>query len=170
MNTKTMEGLAGARTNVNLMDTPVQIFKDARRRGDTAAMERAMGYAGEFADRTEEYQLKADRGMEEDAEEAKEKLEAERGKMIERRKEKHEETQARIDESKSTDAGKDMVEIDADTVEISNGGNVSAKDNKDTVRMGPDEAGTDHAEKPVIYTKTGEVLQTEPPAGISITV
>lgn len=47
MNTKTMEGLVGARTNMNLMNTPMRVFKEARRKGDTATMERAMGYADE---------------------------------------------------------------------------------------------------------------------------
>ena len=32
MNTKTMEGLAGAATNMNLMNTPMRVYKEARRR------------------------------------------------------------------------------------------------------------------------------------------
>ena len=39
MHTKTMEGLVGARTNMNLLNTPMRVFKDARRRGDTATMD-----------------------------------------------------------------------------------------------------------------------------------
>lgn len=42
MHTKTIEGLVGASTNVNLLNTPMRVFKEARRRGDTATMERAM--------------------------------------------------------------------------------------------------------------------------------
>ncbi len=49
MHTKTMEGLAGASMNMKLLNTPFRVYKDAERRGDTAVMERAMGYVGEFA-------------------------------------------------------------------------------------------------------------------------
>ena len=61
MNSKTVEGLVGARTNVNLLNTPMRIYEEASRRGDTAAMERAIGYAGVVSDKAEEYQVKADR-------------------------------------------------------------------------------------------------------------
>ena len=44
MHTKTMEGLAGASMNMKLLNTPFRVYKDAGRRGDTAVMERAMGY------------------------------------------------------------------------------------------------------------------------------
>ncbi len=70
MHTKTMEGLAGASMNMKLLNTPFRVYKDAERRGDTAVMERAMGYVGEFADKAEDYQKKAEKGMEEDAKEA----------------------------------------------------------------------------------------------------
>lgn len=35
--------------NMKLLNTPFRVYKDAERRGDTAVMERAMGYVGEFA-------------------------------------------------------------------------------------------------------------------------
>ncbi len=35
--------------------------------GDTAVMERAMGYAGDFAGNAERYQKKAEKGMKEEA-------------------------------------------------------------------------------------------------------
>ena len=55
MHTKTMEGLIGARTNMNMMNTPMRVYKEARRKGDLDTMERAMGYANECSDRAEEY-------------------------------------------------------------------------------------------------------------------
>ena len=67
MHVKTMEGLAGADTNMKLLQTPFRVYKDARRRGDTAVMERAMEYVGDFSDKTEEYQEIAVKGVEEDA-------------------------------------------------------------------------------------------------------
>ena len=69
MHTKTMEGLAGANTNMKLLNTPFHVYKDAERRGDTAVMERAMGYVGDFAEKAEDYQKKAEKGMKEDAKE-----------------------------------------------------------------------------------------------------
>ena len=36
MHVKTLEGLAGASTNVKLLNTPFKVYKEARRRGDTA--------------------------------------------------------------------------------------------------------------------------------------
>ena len=38
MHTKTMEGLTGASMSMKLMNTPLRVYKEAERRGDTAAM------------------------------------------------------------------------------------------------------------------------------------
>lgn len=96
MHTKTMEGLAGASMNMKLLNTPFRVYKDAERRGDTAVMERAMGYVGEFADKAEDYQKKAEKGMKEDAKEAREKAKTEQGNAIQKRKEESEELEKRI--------------------------------------------------------------------------
>lgn len=77
MNTKTMEGLVGAGTNMKMTETPMRVFKEARRRGDIATMERAMGYVSEFSERSGDYKSEADQGMKEDAEEARKKAELE---------------------------------------------------------------------------------------------
>lgn len=77
MHTETMEGLAGASTNMKLLNTPFRVYKDAERRGDTAVMERAMGYVGDFAEKAEGYQKKAEKGMKEEAKEAREKAKTE---------------------------------------------------------------------------------------------
>ena len=55
MHVKTMEGLVGAGTNMNLLNTPLRVFKEARRRGDTATMERAMRYVSEPDVKVDEY-------------------------------------------------------------------------------------------------------------------
>lgn len=86
MHVRTMEGLVGARMNVDAMDVPMRVFREARRRGDTAVMERALGYAGDFAEKAQEYTKIADEGMKEDAKEAREKAKAEQEKAIEKRK------------------------------------------------------------------------------------
>ena len=111
MNTKTMEGLVGARTNMNLMNTPMRVFKEARRKGDTATMERAMGYADEFSGKAEDYKAEADKGMEEDAREAREKAKLQREEAIQKRREEREKLEDRIEGSRNADTNTDTVEI-----------------------------------------------------------
>ena len=129
MHTKTMEGLIGARTNMNLANTPMRVYKEARRRGDSETMERAMGYAGEFADRAEEYRAKADKGMEEDAREAREKEKLQREMAVRKRREEREKLEERIGENKSADGSTVPQETKACLLEISEEGKVLLKDN-----------------------------------------
>ena len=141
MHVKTMEGLVGAGTNMNLLNTPMRVYKEARRRGDTAMMERAMGYVSEFAGKAEEYKAETDEGMKEDAKAAKEKSESEREKAIQKRKEESEKLERRTKENKNEDTD---IETDA---------------NMDTDKK-----------EPVIYTKTGEASQNVIGLSISISV
>lgn len=165
MNTKTMEGLVGASTNMNLLDTPFRVYKEARQKGDTGAMERAMGYVGEFSDKAEKYKTEANEGMKEDAKEAREKAESERENMIRKRREEHQEFEKRMEENKSTD-----------TVEISETSKALLKDNGDLGSADLDssvsaEIKTDTVKtEPVIYTKAGEVTQSNMGPGTSISV
>lgn len=164
MNTKTMEGLAGARTNINMVNAPMRIYKEARRKGDTATMERAMGYAGEFAGKAEEYKAEADEGMKEDVKEARERAELQREKAIEKRREERGKLEERTDESR---------EAKEDKVEISEDGKVLLKENTDLGNTVFPELKADAADtntKPAIYTKVGEVHSTEQSANISIQI
>lgn len=163
MNTKTMEGLVGARTNMNLVNTPMRVFKEARRKGDTATMERAMGYADEFFSKAEDYKAEADKGMEEDAREAREKEKLQREEAIQKRREEREKLEERIEENRNADTN-------TDTVEISEEGKVLLKDNVDSGSTGSDEIKTDAGKEPVIYTKTGETVPSEQGASISVSV
>lgn len=167
MNIKTMEGLTGASTNMKVLNTPLRVYKDAERRGDIAVMERAMGYVGEFAEKAVNYRNKAEKGMKEDAEEARERAETEREKVIQKRRQEREELEKRISESK---------ECDTDTVEISDKGNAVPGEKSGSGQNGTD-SGTSSEEKenavelkPVIYTKTGEAAQSRPAANISVSV
>ena len=160
MNTKTMEGLVGARTNMNLMNTPMRVFKEARRKGDTATMERAMGYADEFSGKAEDYKAEADKGMEEDARE-KAKLQCE--EAIQKRREEREKLEDRIEGNRNADTN-------TDTVEISEEGKVLLKDNVDSGSIGSDEIKMDAVKEPVTYTKTGETVSAEQEASISVSV
>ena len=165
MHTKTMEGLIGARTNMNLMNTPMRVFKEARRKGDTETMERAMGYVGDFSDKAEEYKAEADKGMEEDAKEARKKAELQREEAVQKRREEHEKLEAKIEENRNADTN-------ADTVEISEEGKVLLKDNLDTDAVGveTDVVKSDAVKEPVTYTKAGDAVPMEQETSISVSV
>lgn len=141
MNAKTMEGLVGARTNMNLLNTPMRVYKEARRKGDTAAMERAMGYVIDFSDKAEEYKAEADKGMEEEAREAREKEKLQRTEAIQKRREERERLEEKMEENRNADSDADSAEIKADA-----------------------------AKKPASYTKTGEPAPVEQKASISVSV
>ncbi len=155
--------MIGARTNANLMDTPMRAYKEARRKGDMATMERAMGYVGEFSDKADEYKAEADKGMEEDAKEAREKAKLQREEAIRKRREEREKLEERIEENRNADTN-------TDTVEISEEGKVLLKDNIDSDSTGSDEIKIDTVKEPVTYTKTGETVPSEQMAGISVSV
>ena len=165
MHTKTMEGLVGARTNMNLMNTPMRVFKEARRKGDTETMERAMGYVGDFSDKAEEYKAEADKGMEEDAKEARKKAELQREEAVQKRREEREKLEAKIEENRNADTN-------ADTMEISEEGKVLLKDNLDTdaVRVETDVVKSDAVKEPVTYTKAGNAVPMEQETSISVSV
>ena len=165
MHTKTMEGLIGARTNMNLMNTPMRVFKEARRKGDTETMERAMGYVGDFSDKAEEYKAEADKGMEEDAKEARKKAELKREEAVQKRREEREKLEAKIEENRNADTN-------ADTMEISEEGKVLLKDNLDTdaVRVETDVVKSDAVKEPVTYTKAGNAVPMEQETSISVSV
>ena len=165
MHTKTMEGLIGARANMNLMNTPMRVFKEARRKGDTETMERAMGYVGDFSDKAEEYKAEADKGMEEDAKEARKKAELQREEAVQKRREEREKLEAKIEENRNADTN-------ADTVEISEEGKVLLKDNLDTDAVGveTDVVKSDAVKEPVTYTKAGDAVPMEQETSISVSV
>ncbi len=158
MHTKTMEGLAGASMSMELLNTPFRVYKDAEQRGDTAVMERAMGYVGEFADKAEDYQKKAEKGMKEDAKEAREKAKTEQENAIQKRKEQREKMEKRIAESWSGDT--DTVSIrKSDSVQAGADNGISAEETADAIKM-----------EPIIYTKTGEASKSESGTNISVSV
>ena len=159
MNTKTMEGLAGASANMKLVNTPMRVFREAKRRGDTATMERAMGYAGQFFNKAEEYKNKAGEGTREEAEEIRKKTEAETKEIIEKRKEEREKLEERIEAAKETD-----------TVEISDEGRLLLEGNGNMDNA--DVTGTKAAsyKEAVIYNKTGETVQQAEDINISASI
>ena len=123
MHTKTMEGLIGARTNMNLVNTPMRVYKEARRKGNLEVMERAMGYVGEFSDKAEEYKAEADEGMKEEGREAREKEKLEQEEAIRKRREEREKQEEKLEKEINGDTV-------TDTVEISEEGKVLLKGNE----------------------------------------
>ncbi len=159
MNTKTMEGLVGARRNIDLVNTPMRVYNQAERQGNMGAMERAMGYVHEFADKAEDYKTKAYEGMKEEAKEAREQARLEREKAIQKHKEEREKFEERIEENKETDI-----------VEFSEEGKVLLKDNTMFDNTDVAETKVDSVKQPVTYTKTGDISQVEQDANISISL
>lgn len=72
MNVKTMEGLLGANANINLMETPMRVYEEAKLKGEEDKMERAMGYVGDFSNKARIYNENVGEGLIEEAEEARE--------------------------------------------------------------------------------------------------
>ncbi len=147
MHTKTMEGLAGASMSMELLNTPFRVCKDAERRGDTApaVMERAIGYVGEFADKAEDYQKKAEKGMEQDTKEAREKAKTEQEYAIQKRKEQCKKMEKRIAESRNGDT---------DTISISESGKAALDGKTDSVQTGADNG--------ISAEETADAIKTKP--------
>ncbi len=181
MNTKTMEGLVGARTNMDLLNTPMRVYKEARNRGDMATMKRSMEYVVKFADKADEYKAEADKGMEEEAEEARKRVKAQREEIIEKRKEESEKQKERIEESRKQEepaVGNGNMQPDTagngnvqpDIVEISETGKDLFESYTAPVSAGIGERKTGVIKEPVTYTKTGETVQAEQNVNISVSV
>lgn len=143
MNAKTMEGLVGARTNMNLLNTPMRVYKEARLKGDTETMERSMGYVNEFSGKAEEYKSEADKGMEEDARQAREKAKLQREEAIQKRREEREKLEERTEENRSADSNADIRETRACILEISEEGKALLKDSADSDSTDADEVKAD---------------------------
>ena len=159
MHAKTMEGLVGANMNMKMMNTPFRVYQEAERRGDTATMERAMGYVGETADKAEDYQKKVEKGMKEEAKEAGEKAKSEQEDAIRKRKEERVEQESRNGNT--------------DTVSISESGKAVSGETSDLAQTGigsrPVEETADAVKtEPVIYTKAGEAVMPESDTNISV--
>lgn len=106
MNTQTMEGLVGARTNMNRLSVPMRVYKEAERRGDTSVMERAMGYAEEFSKKADVYYDKAEEGIKQDAKEARKQAEEDLEKAIEKRKAEREAFNKRLEKNRKPEEGR----------------------------------------------------------------
>lgn len=152
MNAKTMEGLIGAGTNMNLVNTPMKVYREARRKDNFAVMERAMGYAGEFAGKADDYKTKAEEGMKEEAEENREREKAEREKKMEECREERREEREKLEEKV-----RESREGEADTVEVSEEARMLFEE---SMTAGDTEFSIEKQKtspKPVTYTSSGKI-------------
>ena len=160
MNAKTMEGLAGASTSIRMVSTPMNVAKEAERKGDTDKMQRALGYAAQLTNQAEEYSEKTSQGMKLEAEESKEQEKLRQENLDKARKEKRAEQEKQVKESIAKQEG-----IPSDSVEISEEGKHIANIEGE-ISSNPIDNTQD-----VTYSKSGEavdVVQTGEAVNISI--
>ena len=130
-------------------------------------MEQAMGYASDFADKAEDYRKTTEKGMKEDAKEAREKANTEQENAIRKRREQREEMEKKIAESRNGDT---------DTVSISESGKAALDGKTDSVQTGADhgisveETADAIKMEPAIYSKSGEKAESESGANFSVFV
>ena len=163
MNAKTMEGLAGASASMSLISTPMNVAKEAERKGDTDKMQRALGYAAGMKDQAEEYGKKAEKGMKADAEEAKKQEE-----LIEARRKEREEQEKRL---KGEGAGSEASSFDS--VEISPEGKSQVGAAEETAPDGFDTAGAAaiaDGTGDMVYDKSGDSAQSAAAEGTYVDV
>lgn len=100
MQAKTSAGLIGANAYLQETRVPLKVFKEARAEGDTAKMERAMGYVGKLGSTALEYKRQADKGLKEDAEKARDEAQKQQEELARRIKDSRAETEKRIEEAR----------------------------------------------------------------------
>lgn len=156
---KTTGNLIGANAATEVIRTPMKVFKEARARGDTETMKRAMGYVNSFNDDAWEYKKKADESLKEEAVQAKEKEKLEKEELANRIKEKAEETDKALGEaSKNPDAENDAKKTESNPQHAETEEGSENTENEDNVNA------------PVTYTKTGEIVGMNTEFEVSISV
>lgn len=118
MNAGVMEGLAGASSNMKMVEVPMRVYREAERRGDTATMERAMGYAANFTERANAYKDMAEEETKLEMEQKRETEKLEQKEAIEEAREEGKANQERL-----------AAEM-ADSVEISEEGRLLLEQSK----------------------------------------
>lgn len=137
MKAGSMEGLIGASVNMELTRTPMRVYKDAERRGDTEVMKRAMGYVTEFQAKAHECSDRAQKELAKELKEEREEQEIRREQALERKEDK-EEFVEKIQENNRPDNS------ETDSVEISEEGKVEFQNHS-------------QAEEPALFLENMEV-------------
>ncbi|MDE6592663.1 MAG: hypothetical protein K2K57_06335 [Oscillospiraceae bacterium] len=89
MQAGSMKALMGASSNINLVNTPMRVFKEAENRGDTETMKRAMGYAAELGENAEKDAVKLGEETVKETREARKQQEIEREQAIAKTRQKN---------------------------------------------------------------------------------
>lgn len=151
MKAGSMEGLIGASVNMKLTETPMRVYREAERRGDTGTMERAMGYVADFQEKAHEYSDKAQEELVKELKEEREEQELKREQAIEKRRKEAEEYKEKLQESNTSDIQK------ADSVEVSEEGKAALENNVQTKEPTTVVENTDVK----VYTNEGKPMSTE---------
>ena len=136
MKANTATGLIGANAYLQETRVPMKVFKEARAEGDTAKMERAMGYVEELGSTALDYKKQADKGLKEEAKQAREEAARKQEELAQRIKDNRIEAEERLEESR-TDADEAAEAVTAESTSIQ------------TAESAPS----------VTYTKEGEVKE-----------
>lgn len=154
MNSKLIEGMVGARNSMQMSAVPMKVFLEARAKGDTETMDRAMGYVGKSAQEAHKYADKADAGLKEEVEKAREEERLEREKAL-----------AENGKSEKVNAPQPK----QDVVELSEQGRAMLEDYVDQDTSAP-KGPAKTSDQPVMYTKSGEISKLEQKIVISVSV
>ena len=104
MQANTTAGLIGANAYMQETRVPMKVYKEARAEGDTAKMERAMGYVEKLGSSALEHKKQADKGLKEEAKQAREEIKEKQEELAQRIKERRTETEERIEEARKPEA------------------------------------------------------------------
>ena len=151
MKAGSMEGLIGASVNMKLSRTPMRVFKEAERIGDTEKMKRAMGYVTEFQEKAQECSDRAQEELAKELKEERKEQEIKRQQALERKEETKEYVE-KIQERNKSDVP------ETDRVEISEEGKVALKNNSQTEETIPIVENTDAK----LYTSEGKAIPIGP--------
>ena len=151
MKAGSMEGLIGASVNMKLSQTPMRVFKEAERRGDTEVMERAMGYVTDFQEKAQECSDRAQEELAKELKEERKEQEIKRQQALERKEETKEYVEKIQENNKSNVSA-------TDRVEISEEGKIVLKNNSQTEETTSIVETTDVK----MYTSEGKAIPIEP--------
>lgn len=149
MKAGSMQGLIGASVNMKLTRTPMRVFKEAERRGDTETMKRAMGYVEDFQEKAHECSDKAQNEIGKELKEERREQDIRREQAIERKEDAEEYTE-KIRENNKPDQ--------TDSVEISEEGKIVLRNDSQTEETTPIVESTDVK----LYTSEGKPKTIEP--------
>ncbi len=157
MKAGSMEGLIGATMSMQMADTPIRVYKQAERKGDTATMERAMGYAEDMTQQAYDY---TDMAKEELRKEMKEEREEQKVQQEEKIEEHREEAKEQREAATVQATDKDTVSISVEGQKVSSANPTPSEPVMDS-----------NSTEPKTYTTDGSIVASgasEPTISVNI--